>query len=160
MIVNIGNIRLSFYVKMLEKRVGVCSVKDTKEDSHILLWDFDNERLPVITKILFDLQLKYNLPSIYILASSANSYHAYCFTARLFREIIHILSDTSCIDMMYLRLGMVRGYYTLRISKRKADDFKLIKVLPSTYCDEMSPDRVSINEYLTTNKGSVKDEIL
>lgn len=153
--IRIGKIQASFYVKRLEKRTGICSQKETREDKHILLWDFDNKDLGRIMASLTRLLLRYQLPNIYIIESSPQRYHAYSFTARTFRETIHILSDTPEIDLEYLRLGMVRGYYTLRITPRQNDIFKTVKVLASIHKDEIRYDELTINEYLTTNKGGI-----
>ena len=147
------NYQLRLYLSRLEKREGVCSKVYQEKDSHIVLWDFDNISLPKIVKSLTKKQLQYKLPNIYIVTSSPNCFHAYCFASRSFREVIHILSDTPEIDTEYLRLGMIRGYYTLRISPRKSDKFKTVRVLTSVVSKEVNPLDVSINEYMTTNKG-------
>ena len=147
------NYQLRVYFSRLEKREGVCSNVYREDDKHILLWDFDDVRLSNIIKTLTAKQIQYKLPTIYIVTSSPKRFHAYCFVSRTFREIIHILSGTPEIDTKYLRLGMVRGYYTLRISSRTTDDFILIKTLSSFVLDEVNPLDISINEYMTTNKG-------
>ena len=153
--INIGKTQFRFYVSMLEKRVGVCSQKYDNPLEHIVLWDFDRFELLEIATSLKYIQTKYKLPNIMIVQSSSKgSYHAYSFTARTLREVIIILSDTPQIDMTYLRLGMVRGYYTLRITPRKKDSkFRIVKVLWSKYPDEISPLDVTTNKYLTSNKG-------
>jgi len=144
--------RMSFYISRTEKRYGVCSPL-YKSDKHILLWDFDDTPLIKVIDSLLLVQLSYKLPTIYILESSKNRYHAYCFVSKTLQEIIHILSCTQEIDLEYLRLGMVRGYYTLRFSPRKGETFKLIKTLKSDIPEETSPFDVTINQYYTTNKG-------
>ena len=145
--------QLRFYFSRLEKREGICSKVYQEDDRHILLWDFDDARLPKIIKSLTAKQIQYKLPTIYIIISSPKRFHAYCFASRTFREVIHIISGTPEIDTKYLRLGMVRGYYTLRISSRTANDFVLIKTLISIIPDEVNPLDISISEYLTINKG-------
>lgn len=154
MILKFKRLQIKIFVKILEKRVGLCSQKETREDKHILLWDFDNSKLVNIVKTLKRLQIKYKLPAIFLVKSSPFSYHAYSFTARPFREVIHILSDTPQVDMTYLRMGMVRGYYTLRITSRKNEGiFSLERLLPSIIKEEMDKSGMMINEYLTSNKG-------
>jgi hypothetical protein len=146
--------QLKVYFNRQEKRTGICSQQFNNPDKHCLLWDFDNIDLNTIIHSLRYLQVNYDLPDVWIIQSSPERYHAYCFTARPFREIIHILSATPEIDMAYLRLGIVRGYYTLRITPRKdSPEFKLVKVLVSTYKNEMTPLDATINEYWTSNKG-------
>lgn len=154
MIITIFNkLQFRFYMSILEEREGICSQKSDGEDSHMLLWDFDNEKLSDIVKELRRVMLKFELPKVYILQSSPSGYHAYCFAKRTFRDIIIILANTSLIDMHYLRLGMVRGYYTLRYSARGDGQPQLVKVLQSAYSDELSPLDVTTNKYFTNNKG-------
>ena len=147
------NFQLRVYFSRLEKREGACSKIFGQEDKHIVLWDFDNSELSKIIESLNLIQLWYKLPKIYIVSSSKNRYHAYCFTARTLREVITIISATPEIDTKYLRLGMVRGYYTLRITSRKHDDFKLVETIPSFIPDEVNPLDITIDEYMTINKG-------
>ena len=147
--------QLRLYFSKIEKRQGVCSQVFNK-DEHVLLWDFDHISLKRLTKILIDIQQKYNLPAIYIMKTSVSGYHAYSFTKRTFQQVIHILSDTDGIDIAYLRLGMVRGYYTLRFSKRQNDNLKLVKQLSSNVPNEISPLDITTNEYFTVNMGMKK----
>ena len=150
------NFQLRVYFSSLEKREGACSKIFGQEDKHIVLWDFDDSDLTTIQASLKLIQLWYQLPAIYIVSSSPNRFHAYCFTARSLREVITIISATPEIDTKYLRLGMVRGYYTLRISSREHDKFVLIEKLASYIQDEINPLDISINDYMTTNKGGQK----
>lgn len=141
------------YFREVEKRQGVCSQKDDKTDCHMLLWDFDKTPIGTIIIELRLAQIKYKLPSIYIVQSSKGSYHAYCFTARTFRETINVLSSTPHIDLMYLRLGIARGYHTLRFSDRNDDKIQLVEILKSSYKDEMRANEITVNTYFTTNLG-------
>ena len=150
----VGNLNLRVYISRLEKRVGICSQQYDNRDKHCLLWDFDYLDINKIIHSLKVRQMLYDLPSIYVVQSSPSSYHAYCLVARSFREVINILSATPEIDMTYLRMGIVRGYFTLRITPRKGEPkFKLVELLTSDIENEMSFDDLTINEYLTSNKG-------
>lgn len=151
--IQISNYQLKIYLSKLEKRTGICSQSYKNSDKHCLLWDFDNAELEDIKLILTGIQFMYNLPEIRIVKSSANKYHAYCFCARSFREVINILSATPQIDMSYLRLGTARGYFTLRISERDSTKFELVDILKSGFIDEISPLDITVNEYLTSNRG-------
>lgn len=138
----------------LEKRVGICSQQFSNPEKHMLLWDFDYQPLSKIIYALLDVQEHYRLPEIYVIQSSPDSYHAYCFVLRDFIEIIHILSATPIIDITYLRLGMVRGYYTLRITSRPNEPkFSLVVKLPSKHKNEVQATDLTINEYFTSNLG-------
>lgn len=156
MIIRIGKLQVRLYASILEKRVGVCSRLHDTPEKHMLLWDFDRSEIECITGSLRVMQLRYRLPSIYIIQSSSKgSYHAYCFASRSFREVIHILSDTPEIDLTYLRLGMVRGYYTLRITPRKNEPkFEMVEILSSPLADETDRLSMTVDEYLTSNTGS------
>ena len=145
--------QLRIYISRLEQRTGICSLQHNRDNEHCLLWDFDDAELGSIMMELQILQRKYKLPVIYVFESSKDKYHAYSFTSRTLRETIHILTDTPSIDMHYLRMGIVRGYFTLRISPRKGKDIIFNSEIKSSYPDEMSPYNLTINEYLTSNRG-------
>lgn len=157
MIIKLGRLQFKLYATILEKRVGICSQQYGQPNRHMLLWDFDDvDDLASIETTLIDLRIRYKLPTIYIVQSSVNKYHAYCFSARSFRETIHILTETPQIDMVYLRIGVARGYFTLRITPRKKDKpFRLVKTLASIYPAEMRVKAMTVNEYLTSNKGEI-----
>ncbi len=148
------NYQLKLYGSKVEQRVGICSQHIDSTDKHCLLWDFDyvESEFDLIVTLL-RLQTKFHLPNIYVIESSPNKLHAYCFKGCSFREVIHILSDTPQIDMKYLRLGMVRGYYTLRVTPRKGDSFRLITTLASFIKETITPMDLTVNNYLTTNLG-------
>lgn len=159
MIIKILNHEMRFYFSKLEKRVGVCSQVFEEIDRHMLLWDFDDGNLNSIVATLDDLQRKYDLPKIYIIQSSKDKYHAYCFCSRPFMAIIHILSDTVGIDVDYFRMGIVRGFFTLRITPRENEaTFRLVKTLYSIYPDEITPLDITTNEYFTSNRGQFNNE--
>lgn len=151
--VRILNFELALYFNILESRTGVCSGKADGSDRHMLLFDFDNANLASIAKSLEKLQATYKLPNIYIVQSSPLNYHGYCFSNRSFRETIMLLSSVPEIDEKYLRLGIVRGYYTLRISQRAGEIFKTVLTLESMFPREMETGEMTVNEYLTSNKG-------
>lgn len=152
MIIRVKNFQLRCYFSRLEKRNGLCS-QIYGTNKHILLWDFDHVSLKKLCENLSFLQYKYELPKIYILKTSISGYHAYCFKSYDLKDVIHILSDTIDIDDTYLRLGMVRGYYTLRFSGRQDGKPKLVKILESNFPESVSPIDITINEYYTNNKG-------
>lgn len=134
----------------VQLRHGICSNHSTM-DTHMLLWDFDKTEKYLIMRELQRIQTKYKLPTILILKSSENHYHAYCFANRSFKEVINILSDTQYIDEMYLRLGVARGYYTLRYSEKQGKPPELCVVLKSFYPIEAKPTDFTTNVYYTTN---------
>jgi len=148
------NYQLRIYILKLEKRIGVNSQKYNDVNKHILMWDFDEASLATIYYSLYTLLKKYRLPTIYIVRSSPKKYHAYCFTARTFLQICHILSDTPKLDIAYFRIGIIRGYFTLRITPRKDEpNFKLVKIIWSIFPNETLPMDITTSTYYTSNKG-------
>lgn len=146
-------LRLKIYLDRLEKRDGVCSQVFNEKDNHMLIWDFDNAELEDILNGLNLVQFQYCLPTIYIIESSPQKYHAYCFAKRSLQQTINILSGTEKIDLNYLRMGTARGYFTLRISQRKNDKFRLAGMVKSYIPNEIEPFDITVNEYFTSNKG-------
>lgn len=137
-------------IKRIEKREGICSlIYGTNE--HVLLWDFDEADIDFLRWDLISKQIIYKLPKIYILQSSESHYHAYCFCKRSFRKVIEILSATDDTDLRYIQLGIARGYFTLRFSPKRGEKILLFDTIESEYPDEISPDKVTVNEYYTTN---------
>ncbi len=151
--IKIKNFGLSVRFFRTVKRTGVCSRIYNEPDKHILMWDFDNTEKNKLLEALENTQRFYELPAIYVIESSHGKHHAYCFVKRSLKDIIHILSATNYIDEEYLRLGMVRGYYTLRISKRNETDFQLVIILHSDKADELSALDVTTNKFETENIG-------
>ena len=144
---------LNCYLNRQYWREGIDSQKDDNSDNHIIIWDFDNANPSSIATSLEIIQKRYCLPTIYILESSIKHYHAYCFASRSLKDDIHIISDTPFVCETFLRLGMVRGYYTLRISQRSSEDFKLRETLVSDWPNEMLSNETTLSKYITYNGG-------
>ena len=128
--IRVKNIRLWVSLRRVKDIEGMCS--NLPDDKHILMWDFDEVPLEDVKAALILVQLKYHLPPISILESKAGTnYMAYCFAAKPWREAVKIVVDTAQIDWNYLRLSVVRGYFTLRISEKRGVVPRLIGVLPT-----------------------------
>lgn len=111
---------------------GVNSKVD--EDTHFLMWDFDNTPLPVIEASLIAIQEEYNLPKITII-STGKGYHAYCFKACSWLKCRAILAATPFIDTTYVGIGLMRGYFTLRFEN--SEEFKCVEILPGTTPEDL-----------------------
>jgi len=97
---------------------GICSALG--DDRHILMWDFDDTPISQVNTALRLVQITYDLPTIYVLESNAaGSYLAYCFPSKPWREAVKIVIDTQGVDWNFVRLSMIRGYFTLRISAKR-----------------------------------------
>lgn len=148
--------QLRVYASRLAKRTGACSKIPERLDEHILMWDFDDVSLADVIMSLKFIQGHYTLPPIYIIETSPNRFHAYSFVAMSFRLVAMILLATPFIDEKYVRLGVARGYFTLRISERQDEQFRLARILGSDI-PEVNPKLITMNEYLTSNRGGKKN---
>ena len=91
-----------------------------KQTCHILMWDFDNQKLSDIETNLRIIQVRYALSDIRILESNKEkgNYHAYCFTRTKWNRAIEIACATRGIDWDFVRLAVYRGNFTLRVSQK------------------------------------------
>lgn len=122
--------KLHFSYEKIEVVQGVNSKID--DETHFLMWDFDNVPLPIVEVSLLHIQNNFNLPAIQILSTGKeNGYHAYCFKACSFLLARTILAATANVDLKFVALGFMRGYFTLRFSDVKGREFKPICELPS-----------------------------
>jgi hypothetical protein len=136
---NLGDIHIYIGISRQVKVEGICSrLKDS--DKHILMWDFDDTMLDHVEQALRQVQRLYALPNIYIVNTGIEGYyHAYCFQAHTWHETIAILSQTPHLDEVYFKIGVVRGYFTLRVSAKKDRQFKLVKTLESDDIANVEP---------------------
>lgn len=136
----LGKYRFVTYIAKTEKVKGVNSKID--DEHHILMLDFDGvEDLNDLLQDLRRIQYKYKLPDIYVVESSPNNYQAYCFKKLTWREAIHIATDCKYIDMNYVKLSLIRGYFTLRIDATDTRPApKLVAVLQSRYPADVKPE--------------------
>ena len=124
------NHRLHFSFEKVEQVTGGNSNID--KDTHVLMWDFDNIPLAVVYNSLVFIQCKYILPPIQVLSTGKeNGYHAYCFKVCTFLLARTIIASTPNVDLKYVALGLMRGYFTLRFSDVKGRTFEPIRTLPS-----------------------------
>jgi len=144
---------IMLHIRRTAMRHGICSRIQGTNDRHILIADFDNVSLNELVHDLESLMIEFELPDIYIVQSSPNHYHSYCFTNRCLRDVVYILYGMKYVDIDYIKLGVARGYYTLRYSRKDNDnDMKIVHMIKSPYNDvEISPNEVTLNEYYTTN---------
>ena len=151
--IEIGNIRFRFDCS-ISKLADVDGINSNifflgeANGNHILLWDFDNTPLQIVIDDLRCLQHLFDLPKIHIIESSPEHYHAYCFSEQRKSEAIYILSLSPHIDQTYFKLGIIRGYWTLRITpKKRSDLFKPICIL-----DSEIPEDFTLKDMLQTVK--------
>ena len=134
--IEIGNYRFRFdlSIKKIVEVSGINSNTDDTMNKHILLWDFDNVRLNDVTSSLSKIQDYWKLPKIYIVQSSKNRFHAYSFFEVDLSTAMAIISSTPLICKTFFKMGVMRDYWTLRITpKKEGEKFNLVRVLPSPY---------------------------
>jgi len=111
---------------------GICS--ETRNGWHILMWDFDDVPLRAVKLNLDIIQRQYQLSNIYILESKPKeNYMAYCFSEFPWAHALKIVIDTPKVDWNYVRLSVIRGYFTLRVSPKRGEVPKLVHVLESVH---------------------------
>lgn len=146
--------KVQFVWRRLQKVRGICS--DLKYGYHFLLWDFDMLPLDEVEESLRFIQGRFKLPTIHIIQTAAEGgYHAYCFKRVTWPQCLYILSMTEGLDSGYFKIGVLRGYFTLRITPKirrngKAEGFTQVMRLPSHYRPDVSPDKATnLVEYWT-----------
>lgn len=111
----IFNIRFLLSVRKVHRPVGACS--KLENGKHILMWDFDGVDYQDAEQALREVIRRENLSDVYLLQSSGQmGFHAYCFSSFDFNDALRIVASTRHIENMFIRLGAVRGYLTLRIT--------------------------------------------
>ncbi|GAH81032.1 unnamed protein product [marine sediment metagenome] len=107
---------------------------------HILMWDFDNvEGEDVINQLLY-VQDRFKLSRIFLLNTGLDGHwHAYCFKAKSWANLLHILASTEGLDQTFFKIGIIRGFFTLRYSKKEGRGFIPAIILPSRVQEDIDP---------------------
>jgi len=107
---------------------------------HFLMWDFDNVEEKDVKDALLDIQRRFRLPKIYLINTGLEDYwHAYCFKALPYPDCLRILASTPHLDPVFFKIGVIRGYFTLRYSPKKGRDFEPAIILRSRYKEDVNP---------------------
>jgi len=127
---------------------GVNSI--LSDSRHALFWDFDNVDREEVIKIMLAVQQRWQLPPIYVLNTGLPKFwHCYCFYAVSYGLALHILAETPRLDKAFFKIGVIRGYWTLRYSKKEGRTFTTDIILPSIYYETVTPNELSILRYWT-----------
>ena len=145
----IGKLRFYFGYDRLTAVTGVNS--KLPNDLHFLMWDFDGETKRAVHDSLKRVQLRRKLPPIYVLGTGRpDSFHAYCFKAHSWRDTFNIIWETAKVDPTYVKMGFVRGYFTLRFSEKSGRDISFDSMLKSQVLEDVDPREISnFVRYLT-----------
>lgn len=140
----------------LVKIINIMGVNSKLENgNHILMWDFDNMQIGDICEELHKIQNRYFLSDIHILETNKKegNFIAYCFTEVTFQRAVEIISATQGIDFNHLRLGVFRGYFTLRTGEKQSGRPHIVARLEGLQLADVNPDEIkSWIEYETLSK--------
>jgi len=154
------NIRLnvgSFHLFVaLSRQVTVKGINSKIEnsDEHVLFWDFDNVSLRDVYASLKEVQEKFHLGNIVVIDTGLDGYwHAYSFCRYSWPSVLHILASTKHLDSTFFKIGVIRGYFTLRITAKKYRGFTYVTKLYGHQKDNVLPEQLeSVIEYRTKRK--------
>jgi len=136
----IFNWRFTFSCAPITKVIGVNST--LPNGNHILMWDFDDTGLNNVIDALLSAQRVYELPTIYIVETKKDkNFAAYCLKETLWRKAIEILTFTKGVDYNFIKYGIYREHFTLRVSPKCGRKPKLIYKL---FSDE--PEDVKVKD--------------
>ncbi|MAF43773.1 MAG: hypothetical protein CMI54_06365 [Parcubacteria group bacterium] len=152
----IGKLRFYFGFDRMTSVTGVNSaLPKTKagdlENYHLLMWDFDGVKKRAVHDSLKRIQRRRNLPPIYVLGTGRpDSYHAYCFSKHKWEEAFLIVWQTKKVCSTFVKMGFVRGYFTLRFSPKSGRAITFDSVLKSSNPETVNPYQLkSFVQYLT-----------
>jgi hypothetical protein len=149
----IGRWRFTFSMAPITKVIGVDST--LTDGNHILMWDFDTDKLEHIELALRDVQHRFELPSIRISQTGKeHGYHAICLVRMDWRSCVAILGCTHFLDWNYFKYGIYRGHFTLRISPKCFRKIKYLKMLRSNILENATIEELaSFVKYETLEDG-------
>lgn len=108
------------------------------------MWDFDDIKEVDVENALRTIQKQFSLPRIWLINTGLGGYwHAYCFKACSWPDTLKILASTQFLDQVYFKIGVIRGYFTLRYSPKDKRTFKPARVLRSRRKEDVNPFELS-----------------
>lgn len=138
--------RVTFALVKVETTTGLNSL--LPDGNHVLAWDFDDVPYRKVAKSLRRLQRSMKLPNIYVTHSSrGNRWHALCLHRTAWRETILVALNTPEVDDQWIRGGIIRKYFTLRVGPKKGRVPKAYSILRSNV-----PETVRITEVVNGDR--------
>jgi len=114
---NFKGIKVTLAIVRYSRLIGVNS--NLEDGNHVLMWDFDDLSLEAVKQNLKVIQVRYCLSDIHIIRSrEPNNYWAYCFTRVEWRRACEILTQTAGVDWQFIRFGIFRNRFTLRVTPK------------------------------------------
>jgi len=134
----IGHYKLALTCARIATPIGVNSQLD--DGNHILMWDFDGTNLTVVKHSLRYVAARYLLPEIHILETKKNSnYIAYCFASLDWRRVVEIVTQTNGVDWQFIRFGVFRGKFTLRVTPKGIREIKKVATIGGHRLPDVEP---------------------
>jgi len=134
----IGNWRIHFSMAYVYDVIGINSL--LPDNKHMLMWDFDTATETQVINALKIIQMVHDLPNIYIMNTGKPNRHiAYCFVRMTIQQVAAILADTPNICWGFLKWGIIRNKWTLRVTPKCNRKIHLICVLTSPKPETSSP---------------------
>jgi len=117
------------------------------------MWDFDEIPLEEVCAALKVVQTRYFLSDIHICRTKEpDNYIAYCFSSQEWRRAVEIIASTPKVDWQFLRFGVYRGHFTLRVTPKGDREIKLATRLEGLELPDCAPqDLKSWVRYETLN---------
>lgn len=117
------NWRMTLTIARVAKVIGVNS--ELENGRHILMWDFDEVPLNEVFHDLRVVQTRYLLSDIHICRTKEpDNYIAYCFSSQDWKTAVEIVAQTHTVDWQFLRFGVYRGHFTLRVTPKNDREIK------------------------------------
>lgn len=109
------------------------------DGGHCLFWDFDDVSLGAVKTGLEIIQHDFKLPTIYILQTSENGYHANCWKYHRWIEARTIVAATPYVDKKFLAISIIREFFTLRFTPIAYREIDFVGYLPSDVPEDVDP---------------------
>jgi hypothetical protein len=151
--VTLGRWRFTFSMAPTTKVVGVDST--LKDGNHILMWDFDGHTFDEVVCNLLKVLRRYKLPKIHICETNKDKkYHAVCFKRTPWRKAVEIICATEGVDYNFIKYGIYRNHFTLRISPKCGREIRFAGTIGGIYPEDVSIEELnSFVHYETLEDG-------
>jgi len=140
-----------FYIALTHSGQVVGVNSRLSSGKHFLMWDFDGVQEEDVKQALGQVQKRFRLSRVFLLNTGlADSWHAYCFKSFEFPDVLRILAWTQFLDKVFFKIGVIRGYWTLRYTAKRGRNFKPALILPSRVKEDVDPFQLhSFTKYWT-----------
>ncbi|RLE67073.1 MAG: hypothetical protein DRJ38_00435 [Thermoprotei archaeon] len=138
----------------MELTYGVSSEVDG--DKHILIWDFDEQKLTNISNELQKVSEAYKLSNIYVLETSPDRYAAICFSAFDWPTALLIVARTKYVDENFLKLSIRQRFFTLRVGPKGGFRPRCVLVISSDVAETPLNDLQTWYVYVTGRKEAYR----